>query len=348
MPPSSNQNPLGNSKAAKFAASNPLAPLADPFSGMGGDDETAELQREVSENVQKRLTKAMDELKEKHRTGTNERDDVDRAPTGAAYRALHEHQRRRAGAASAAREAAESRGRQLENARIAEVREKMRRMKFDPEKENADNRDSDGGGDEDSSDDEFDHLLDEEDDHLAAVRQARIAQLKAEQSQRAVNISLGHGSLRTITQDEFLPECTGSSRHVVVHFYHDDFERCKIMDHHLKIVAGEHLEAKFLRCDAAKAPFFVAKLRIRTLPSLFVFEEGKEIGKMTGFEGLAKDPTKPDEWHTGRLQEWLGETGAIRYERPSEEVEEERRRLGIVVRGSVYSDRERSGAVDEY
>ena len=39
MPPSSNQNPLGNSKAAKFAAQNPLAPLADPFSGIdGGDD----------------------------------------------------------------------------------------------------------------------------------------------------------------------------------------------------------------------------------------------------------------------------------------------------------------------
>ncbi len=30
----SNQNPIGNSKAAKFVAANPLAPLADPFSGM--------------------------------------------------------------------------------------------------------------------------------------------------------------------------------------------------------------------------------------------------------------------------------------------------------------------------
>jgi hypothetical protein len=33
----SHQNPVGNSKAAKFVAANPLAPLADPFSGMVSD-----------------------------------------------------------------------------------------------------------------------------------------------------------------------------------------------------------------------------------------------------------------------------------------------------------------------
>ena len=57
------------------------------------EDETTTLQKEVSNNVQKRLEKAMEELKEKHRTGTNEVDDVDRAPTGTAYRELHRRQR---------------------------------------------------------------------------------------------------------------------------------------------------------------------------------------------------------------------------------------------------------------
>ena len=47
---------------------------------------------------------------------------------------------------------------------------------------------------------------------------------------------------------------------------------------------------------------------------------------------------RPDKWHTGRLQEWLSDTGAIRYEGPSREIEEERRSFGIVVRGGVYSD----------
>mmetsp|Transcript_20209 Transcript_20209/g.43315 ORF Transcript_20209/g.43315 Transcript_20209/m.43315 type:complete len:140 (+) Transcript_20209:47-466(+) len=96
--PSSNQNPVGNSKAAKFVASNPLAPLADPFAGMGDDEK--ELHKEVSDDVQQRLEKAMKELKEKHRTGTNEVDDADRAPTGAAYKQLHRHQREQARAAA--------------------------------------------------------------------------------------------------------------------------------------------------------------------------------------------------------------------------------------------------------
>jgi hypothetical protein len=34
---------------------------------------------------------------------------------------------------------------------------------------------------------------------------------------------------REITQDEFLPEVT-SSKKVICHFYHNDFQRCKIMD----------------------------------------------------------------------------------------------------------------------
>lgn len=350
MPPSSNQNPLGNSKAAKFVAANPLAPLADPFSGISGnDDESTALQKEVSNNVQQRLEKAMEELKEKHRTGTNEVDDVDRAPTGAAYRELHRQQRERAKAVAASQQRDAERSRLQENQQILNAREHMRRMNFGQKQNNTDNCDPDDyNSSSDSDDDEFDHLLDEENEELAAIRQARIAQLKQQQSQHATNMSLGHGSLRTIKESEFLSECTGSSKYVIVHFYNDEFERCKIMDFHLKIIAEAHVEAKFLRMDAAKAPFFVTKFRVRTLPSLFVYEEGKEIGRLTGFDGLALNPNKPDEWHTGRLQEWLSEkTGAIQYEKPTEEIAEEMKRMGIVMRGAVYSDRERSGLVDD-
>ena len=278
-------------------------------------------------------------------------DDVDRAPTGTAYRELHRKQREVAKAMAAGQQREEERNRMEENQQILNVRETMRRMNNFGEKDNFDNDHDGQDGDDNSnnsSEDEFDHLLDEEnDDQLTAIRQARIAQLKAQQSQHAINLSLGHGSLRTINESEFLSECTGSSKYVIVHYYNDEFERCKIMDFHLKIVAEAHVEAKFLRLDASKAPFFVTKFQIRTLPSLFVYEEGKEIGRLTGFDGLARNTKKPDEWHTGRLEEWLSETGAIRYERPSEEVAEEMKRMGIVMRGAIYSDRERSGLVDD-
>ena len=298
----------------------------------------------------------MEELKAKHAAGTNEKDDVDRAPTGAAYKALHYHQQQQLKAIAMANEQRNARTKSEENDYISNVKEQMRRMKFDSttndndeyEKENADNYDNDNNSSEDEDEDEYDHLLNDDDDELAALRAARIAQLKAEQVQRAQHQALGHGSLRTITQDEFLPECTGSSKYVCVHFFHDDFERCKIMDYHLKIIASIHIEAKFLRCDAAKAPFFVSKLKIRTLPQLIVFDDGKEIGRLTGFDGLALNSKKPDEWHTGRLQEWIASLGAIKYVKPTEEIAEECKRMGIVLRGSVYSDRERNGLVDEY
>lgn len=311
-----------------------------------GDDEK-ELHKEVSNNVHERLTKAMEELKQKHATGTNEIDDVERAPTGSAYKALHMQQRQQAKNAAKARGEQEERERKEMNRAVGDAKERMRRMKFQ----------EDGGGsggedgnddDSDSEEDEFDHLLDEEDPDLVMLRQARIAELKQNAAKLAEHRSLGHGELRTIMQDDFLPECTGSSRYVCIHFFHDDFERCKIMDFHLNIIAKEHIECKFLRIDAAKAPFFVHKLKIKTLPALFVFEDGKEVGRLTGFDGLAMNPKKPDEWHTGRLEEWISETGAIKYVRPGEEVEEERKRLGLVMRGAVYSDRERSGFGEDY
>ena len=363
MPPSSNQNPQGNSKAAKFVAANPLAPLADPFSGLDSTD--AELHTEVSNNVQKRLEKAMEELKEKHRTGTNEIDDVDRAPTGAAYKALHRQQREAARQLASSKQLSEERQRTVENEQIKNVREQLRRLKF--EKENDDNYDNDGIDNNNNSDDsdddddsEYDHLLEDDNDELTSIRMARLAQLKAQQTQHATNLSLGHGQLRTITESEFLSECTGSSKYVIVHYYNDEFERCKIMDFHLKIVAEQHVEAKFLRLDATKAPFFVSKFRVRTLPTLFVYEEGKEIGRLIGFDGLTSGngggsyginncTKKADEWHTGKLQEWLASTGAIKYEKPTEEIEEEMKRMGMVVRGAVYSSnsQERSGVVDD-
>mmetsp|Transcript_21664 Transcript_21664/g.45573 ORF Transcript_21664/g.45573 Transcript_21664/m.45573 type:complete len:350 (+) Transcript_21664:178-1227(+) len=347
--PVSNQMSAGTNKAAKFVAANPLAPLADPFSGMGDDEK--ELHKAVSNSVQTRLETAMQELQQKHRDGTNEIDDGERAPTGAAYRELHRRQQFMAREEKKQHAELEERQRREENRKVGELKEHMRRMKFQQndgdeggnENENENNDDSD-------SEEDYDHLLDEceTDPTLLQIRQSRLAELRQLQSTRAEHLSLGHGQYRTITQDEFLPECTGKSKHVAVHFFHNEFERCKIMDFHLKSIAEEFVECKFVRMDAEKAPFFVAKLKVKTLPTLLVFEEGKEVGRLTGFEGLAMDATKPDEWHTGRLKEWLADKGAIRYERPSWEVEKERRRLGVVNKGAVWSDRERSGVVEEF
>jgi len=52
------------------------------------------------------------------------------------------------------------------------------------------------------------------------------------------------------------------SSHALVHFFHKDFERCKITEMHLRKIAPMHEEARFLALDAERAPFFIEKLQI--------------------------------------------------------------------------------------
>ena len=275
----------------------------------------------MSDNLEKRMTKAMADLKERHANGTNEVDDPDRAPTGPAYHAAAKMKNAKA---------AEERRRLEENKRLLAMKENAKTMFKDK------NEEDDIHSEEEDSDDEYDDLLND-DAELDAIRQRRINEMRAMQMKAAEQKALGHGELRTITQDEFLPECTGDSEWVAIHFFHKEFERCKIMDHHLKIIAPMHLSCKFLRIDAEKTPFFVHKLQVKTLPTLMVFQDGKAVDKLMGFQGLAIDPNEPDKWHTGRLQEWLAETGAIKYKKPTEELREEMRRMGIRPKSTVWA-----------
>lgn len=182
--------------------------------------------------------------------------------------------------------------------------------------------------DEDDDDDEWGDILEnglvdaDDDAVLEAFRQRRLEEMKQSYLKVAESKSLGHGEVRTISQDEFLPECTTTkSKFVVVHFFHNEFEKCKVMDSHLKKIASTHLQCKFVRIDAEKAPFFVVKLRIRTLPTLIVFENGNEKTRMIGFEDLitpSESSTSrsivPDNFPTSRLGIWLEKSGALEYE----------------------------------
>ena len=187
------------------------------------------------------------------------------------------------------------------------------------EGEEEDENEEDDNDEYDSDDYDFDD--DEDDPVLAAIRQKRIAELKRQQLAVKENKSKGHGEYRVITQDEFLPECTGS-KWVVVHFFHNDFERCKIMDHHLKIIAKLHLKCKFVAVDAAKTPFFVQKLQVKTLPTVIVFKDGKAIDRLIGFDGLSSSSKNPDEFTTSSLGRWLESAKAIEYEGPDSDDED--------------------------
>lgn len=288
------------------------------------NDGDKDIQEQLAENVNKRLEKALEELQEKHRTGTNEVDDPDRAPTGPAYQMIRQQQ-------EALRQAERMKQMQAdekqlaESERLAQLRQRVATQL--------------NSHDEDGDDSDYDDLLD--DPALDELRDARLEQMKQAHEKKMQDLAKGHGQVRTITQDEFLPECTGSSEYVAVHFFHKEFQRCEIMDFHFKEVATKHTECKCLRIDAEKAPFFVEKLQVRTLPTLIVFCEGKAVDRLTGFEGLIEDPSRPDEWSTRRLAEWMSRTGAIHYTPSAEEIRQDMERLGVKSqkKKTIYSSR---------
>ena len=100
-------------------------------------------------------------------------------------------------------------------------------------------------------------MLDEEDESiLRQMAEARMAEIRAAREEDQKNKILGHGDYREITEQEFLPTVT-KTQYCVVHFFHNDFERCKIVDMHLQRICKEHLETRSVRLNADKAPFFI-------------------------------------------------------------------------------------------
>ena len=179
----------------KTHPTNPIHPPIYPPTKPHQDDDSKEYHKEMSKNVNERMQKSMEELKQKHAAGTNEIDDPDRAPTGAAYREANRIQAERSRAQRSHVAQAERR-RAEEVERVKGLREQVRRQMLD--KENEENGKSSGGGDggdgngngdgNDSSDDEYDDLLD--DDETAEIEAIRAKAAVANTNVSKINIAI--------------------------------------------------------------------------------------------------------------------------------------------------------------
>lgn len=144
-----------------------------------------------------------------------------------------------------------------------------------------------------------------DDDDLEVLRQRRRQQMREAQEKKQKYKQLGHGEYEEIVEEEFLKTVTSSERSVV-HFYHRSFEKCKVMDMHLRKCAKKFFGTRFVKLDAEKAPFFVEKLAIRTLPCAVVFVDGVAKGKQMGFEGLSAGEEFQTVQLACRLADWGG------------------------------------------
>ncbi|KAI4381732.1 hypothetical protein MLD38_007779 [Melastoma candidum] len=184
---------------------------------------------------------------------------------------------------------------------------------------------------------DLDELMD--DPELEKLHADRIAALKKEAEKRQELKRHGHGEYREITEGDFLGEVTGSEK-VICHFYHKEFYRCKIMDKHLKSLAPRHVDTKFIKLDAENAPFFVAKLAIKTLPCVILFRKGIAEDRLVGFQDLGGK----DDFTTRSLEALLIKKAIISEKKKGDEDDEdgddypESRRRTVRSSGNADSD----------
>jgi thiol-disulfide isomerase/thioredoxin len=126
-----------------------------------------------------------------------------------------------------------------------------------------------------------------EEDELDVLRAHRLAELKAKMDQKKKDRQVGYGSYMEVSEEDFLKEVTTAPT-VICHFYHREFAKCAVMDKHLEILAKQYPQIKFIKLNAEKAPFIVARLQVKTLPTVIRFRDGIADNKerLIGFEGL--------------------------------------------------------------
>ena len=115
--------------------------------------------------------------------------------------------------------------------------------------------------------------LDEDD--YNRIKQKRIAEMKRKAEQEQSNVANGHGTLTKINdQQEFFAAAKQSARMVVI-FTRNSNKYGKAMLEHMTLLAGKHIEARFMWVDAENAPFLTDRLNIYMLPTIVCIKDNK-------------------------------------------------------------------------
>lgn len=137
----------------------------------------------------------------------------------------------------------------------------------------------------------------------------------------------GHGEVTDISEGEFLDVVTKTEL-VACHFFHKDFERCKIMDKHLKVLAPMYFATRFCKIHAPDTPFFVAKLQVQMLPCVIMFVNGVAVDRVVGFDELGKK----DDFDTEALERRMKSAGVLRQNTSKRDEPEEEDQVRTSVR----------------
>ncbi|WWC64416.1 uncharacterized protein I303_107026 [Kwoniella dejecticola CBS 10117] len=136
------------------------------------------------------------------------------------------------------------------------------------------------------SDSELLDSLEEAGFDFASDRDRRIEALQREIKQVKNLKESDNGRVVTFVEEKLLIERMSKERYVLLHFFHNDFSRCKIMDQKLSELAPQYPHTLFLRASVSDIPFLVSKMAVQVLPCVMCFVDGKAVDRLIGFEEL--------------------------------------------------------------
>ncbi|OAD55563.1 Thioredoxin domain-containing protein 9 [Eufriesea mexicana] len=143
------------------------------------------------------------------------------------------------------------------------------------------------------------------------LREQRFQKLKLLQQQKQNWLSLGHGEYSELQDEKEFFEISKKSENIVCLFYKDDSPRCKIVDHHFKILAKKHIEARFCKLNVMRCPFLTKRLRIKIIPTIALIVNGKTKDYIVGFTDLGNR----DDFLTETLEYRISLSGVIIFEK---------------------------------
>lgn len=146
-------------------------------------------------------------------------------------------------------------------------------------------------------------------DELQSLRNQRLNEMKNEAKKKQEYLNSGHGEYSELSGEKEFFEISKKSANIIVHFYRDSTERCKIVDHHLKILSKKHLEAKFCKVNAENCPFLTQRLHIKVIPTIAIVKDSKTKDFIVGFTDLGNR----DDFSTEMMEWRIAQSGAIDY-----------------------------------
>jgi len=184
-------------------------------------------------------------------------------------------------------------------------------------------------------------------DDLQSIRDDILKKRKLRMEQEKVWRDLGHGSYEELPDEKSFFDAGKKSDRFVVHFYRSTTERCKIVEHHLKLLAAQHLEARFCKINAEKSPFLCDRLQVRVLPTILLLKGNIIIDRIVGFTDIGNR----DDFKTEMLEWRLSLKDVIEYEgdkhNPPEHSRPKQKRHTKILRGRNIRGKESDSEGEE-